>query len=202
MENLYIYVENEKVENCLKYGMKLSEYANKIIAFNNIEKKGITAYLTPKDSNLYDDNLFTCLRISTKDLHAIIYNRIFENNEDLLNKSFCNYNEYNLADYEDPIAMIYSTILPENIFLYNKVLDLPLIVENSKEYFYDKCVSDFIENDRFTKFELYQTLLLLGEQKNIFKSTKIDDNLKIYTDTISNKLYTKRRGCKKSPIKN
>ena len=119
-------------------------------------------------------------------------NQYFENNENLLNKSFCNCSEYKLADYEDPIGMIYSTILPENIFLYNKLLDLPLIIENSKEYFYDKCVSDLIENDKFTKFELYQTLLLLGEQKNIFKSEKIDDNLKIYTDIISNKIYTKK----------
>lgn len=194
MENLFIYVENEKAEDCLKYGIKLSEYANKIIAFNNIEKKGITAYLTPKDSELYDNNMFTCLRISTNGLNAIIYNRVFEDNNDLLNNNYCNFNDYKLADYEDPIGMIYSTILPENIFLYNKVLDLPLIVENSKEYFYDKCVSDLIENDRFTKFELYQTLLLLGEQKNIFKSEKIDNNLKIYTDIVSNKIYTKKSG--------
>lgn len=194
MENLFIYVENEKAEDCLKYGIKLSEYADKIIAFNNIEKKGITAYLTPKDSDLYDNDMFTCLRISTKGLNAIIYNRIFENNENLLNNYFCDYDKYNLADYEDPIGMIYSTILPENIYFYNKLLDLPLIIENSKEYFYDKCVSDFIENDRFTKFELYQTLLLLGEQKNIFKSEKVDNNLKIYTDVISNKVYTKKSG--------
>ncbi|MDO4282132.1 MAG: hypothetical protein Q4D02_00705 [Clostridia bacterium] len=192
MENLFIYVENEKAQDCLKYGMKLSEYANKIIEINNIEKKGITAYLTPKDSDLYDNNLFTCLRISTSKLNAIIYNRVFENNKDFLNKSFCNCHDYQLADYEDPIGIIYSTILPENIFLYNKLLDLPLIVENSKEYFYDKCVNDLIENDKFTKFELYQTLLLLGEQKNIFKSEKIDHNLKIYTDLISNKIYTKK----------
>lgn len=192
MENLFIYVENEKTEDCLKYGIKLSEYANKIIEFNNIEKKGITAYLTPKDSELYDNNMFTCLRISTNGLNAIIYNRVFEDYKELLNNNYCNFSDYKLADYEDPIGMIYSTILPENIFLYNKVLDLPLIVENSKEYFYDKCVSDLIENDRFTKFELYQTLLLLGEQKNIFKSEKIDNNLKIYTDTISNKIFTKK----------
>lgn len=192
MENLFIYVENEKAEDCLKYGIKLSEYANKIIAFNNIEKKGITAYLTPKDSELYDNNMFTCLRISTNGLNAIIYNKVFEDNNDLLNTNYCNFYDYKLADYEDPIGMIYSTILPENIFLYNKILDLPLIIENSKEYFYDKCVSDLIENDRFTKFELYQTLLLLGEQKNILKSEKIDNNLKIYKDTINNKIYTKK----------
>ena len=71
MENLFIYVENEKAADCLKYGMKLSEYANKIIAFNNIEKRGILAYLTPKDSDLYDNNFFTCLRISTNGLNAI-----------------------------------------------------------------------------------------------------------------------------------
>lgn len=192
MENLFIYVENEKAEDCLKYGMKLSEYANKIIAFNNIEKKGILAYLTPKDSYLYDNDMFTCLRICTKDLRITIYNKIFEDNEELLSKYSCDCNDYKLADYEDPVGIIYSTILPENIFLYNRLIDLPIIIENSKEYFYDKCVNDLIENDKFTKYELYQTLLLLGEQKNIFKSEKITDDLKIYTDVISNKIYTKK----------
>mgnify|MGYP005780192525 CR=1 FL=1 len=191
MENLFIYVENEKVENCLKYGIKLSEFANKIISYNQIEKRGIIAFLTPKDSDLYDNSFFTCLRISTNNLNAIIYNQVYEHHQELLSKSVCSVQDYNLADYEDPVGIICSTILPENIFLYNKLLDLPLIVENSKEYYYDKHVNDFIENDQFTKYELYQILLLLGEQKNIFTSEKIDDHLKIYTDQINHKTYTK-----------
>lgn len=194
MENLFIYVENEKRNDCLKYGMKLSEFASKIMTFQNTEKKGMVAYLTPKDSDLYDNNSFTCLRIATNGLNVIIFNQIYENHQELLDKTYCDYKSYSLADFEEPVAFIYSSILPENIFLYNKLLDLPLIIENSKEYFYDKCVNDLIENDRFTKYELYQTLLLLGEQKNIFHSEKIDTNLKLYIDSISNKIYTKRSG--------
>ena len=48
-----------------------------------------------------------------------------------------------------------------------------------------------LENDKFTKYELYQILLILGEQKKIFSTTKID-NIKIYKDNINGNLYTKK----------
>ena len=44
MNNLYIYIKNAYVENVIKYGMKLSEFANKILNINDSTKHGIEAY--------------------------------------------------------------------------------------------------------------------------------------------------------------
>ena len=43
----------------------------------------------------------------------------------------------------------------------------------------------------FSKYELYQTLLILGDQKRVLNVEK-HKNVKIYTDPISQKIYTKR----------
>ena len=43
----------------------------------------------------------------------------------------------------------------------------------------------------FSKYELYQTLLILGDQKKVFNVSK-ENNVKMYTDSISGKQYTKR----------
>lgn len=191
MENLYIYVQREKIDYISKYGMKLSEYANKVLSIKDLQKRGILAFLSPKDSPLYIDDDYVCLRITTKDLNIIIYNSICENTS-FFNQFICNNEDYNLCDYEDPIALICSSILPENIFAYNKIIDLPLMVENSKEYYYDQSINYMIENNKFTKFEIYQMLLILGEQKKFFDTEVTGEKLKLYIDKISGKKYTKK----------
>ncbi len=191
MDNLFIYVKNENLENISRYGMKLSEYANKIINILDSTKRGITAYLSPKDTPLYIDDDYICLRINTKDLNIIIYNKICECTS-FMDQFTCKIEDYRIGNYEDPVALICSSILPENIFVYNKIIDLPLIIENSKEYYYDKSINYMIENNKFTKFEIYQMLLILGEQKKIFDTEITGEKLKIYKDKISGKKYTKK----------
>ena len=75
MKNLYLFVPNENVDNYIKYGIKLSQNANKVITYERTEKKGIISYLSPMDSGKYYDNNFTCLKIN-----------ISKNNYKLLNK--------------------------------------------------------------------------------------------------------------------
>ncbi len=190
MQDLYIYVDKNKVNDCLKYGIKLSEYENRVLKLNEISKRGIQAYLTPKDSELYGDDEFDCIRVSTKNLTAIVFNKICENT-DLIEQYVCNVEEYNYGDYESPEAIICSSILPENLYPYNKILDKPLLVQNSREFYYEKCINEIMETDKFSKYELYQTLLILGEQKKLYKVSKVK-NVKIYTDVISGTKYTKR----------
>lgn len=190
MNNLYVYIKNDNIENVIKYGMKLSDYADKFLFISGNEKAGITAYLSPKDSELYYDENYTCIKILVSNINTYIYNKYFENH-DLPNYFISKYEEYIYGTYEEPIAFIYSTILPENISIYNKIKDTPLIIQNSKEYFYEKSINEMLENDKFSKYELYQILLILGEQKKIFSTSQID-NIKIYKDKINGKLYTKK----------
>ena len=77
------------------------------------------------------------------------------------------------------------------MFPYNKILDKPLLVQNSKEFYYEKCINEILETDMFSKYELYQTLLILGDQKKVLDVNKFD-SIKIYTDPISDKKYTKK----------
>ena len=76
MNKIYIYVENTYKEDCIKYGIKLSEHANKIIKYNKREKRGIKGFLSPKDSDLYFDKNFTCLTIKNDKLNILIINDI------------------------------------------------------------------------------------------------------------------------------
>lgn len=192
MDNLFVYVKIENLENVLKYGMKLSEYSNKVLNISdNQNKTGIIAFLTPRDSELYYDNTYTCIKVKSDQIKYIIYNKLCEST-DLINKYISDPNDYNIGDYEDPIALIYSTILPEHITEYNKIIDTPILIESSKEYYYEKCVNNMLDNEQFTKYELYQMLLILGNQKNIFKITDESNGVRVYNDIKYNKNYTKK----------
>lgn len=187
---LYVYVENDKVEDAKKYGMKLSDYANKVITLNQ-EKKGIDAYLVPKDSDLYKNKNYTCLKIYPQNLNIWIYNKICEN-YDIMSKFFCSFESYSIGTFEDPMALICSTILPENISIYNKLRDSPVLIENSKEFFYEKSINEMLDSGKFTNYELYQMLLILGEKKKLFKVLNKDEKLKVYKNKYDSRLYTKK----------
>ncbi len=187
---LYVYLENDKIEDAIKYGMKLSEHANKIITLSK-ELKGINAYLSPKDSELYYNEAFTCLKVSDENLNVYVYNKVCENLNSI-EHFFCKLDKYKIGSYEEPIALICSTILPENISLYNNIIDTPLIIENSREFFYEKSVYDMLDSGRFSYFELYQMLLILGEQKNIFQVIYNDNQTKVYQNRFNLKKYTRK----------
>ena len=53
----------EILDEYVKYGIKLSEHANKVLNIKKSDKKGITAYLSPKDSSKYNDSKYICLKI-------------------------------------------------------------------------------------------------------------------------------------------
>ena len=72
MKNLYLFVPNENVDNYIKYGIKLSQNANKVVTYERTEKKGIISYLSPMDSEKYYDNNFTCLKINISKLNILI----------------------------------------------------------------------------------------------------------------------------------
>lgn len=190
MQDLYIYVDKNIASNCLKYGIKLSEHENRVLSLKESDKRGIQAFLSPKDSPLYLSDDFECIRVLTKGLTAIVFNKICEGTE-LIDNFFVNIENYTIGDYESPEAIICSSILPDNLFPYNRILDKPLLVQNSREFYYEKCINEIMETDMFSKYELYQTLLILGDQKKVLNVEKYQ-SVKIYTDPISNKKYTKR----------
>ena len=49
-----------------------------------------------------------------------------------------------------------------------------------------------LDNDLFTRFEVYQLVLILGQKKKLFKVKEVDEKLKLYIDKKSGKKYTKK----------
>lgn len=191
MNNIYIYIPNEKKDYILKYGIKLSENSDTVITTTNGIKSGILGYLSPKDSKLYDNTNYSIIGIRIDDnINALVFNNICKTTI-FFDDFICKFQDYNYGTYEEPLVLIHSSILPENIFLYDKLLSFPLLVENSKEYYYERAIHTILEDDKISKQELYQILLILGDKKNIFDVT-VDNKLKIYKDKLSNKKYTKK----------
>lgn len=191
MKNIYIYIPNEKKDYILKYGMKLSENSDTVITTANGIKNGIVGYLSPKDSELYDNSNYSIVGIKVDDnINALVFNNVCKDTI-FFDDFICKFQDYNYGTYEEPLVLIHSSILPENIFLYDKLLSFPLIVENSKEYYYERAIHTILEDDKISKQELYQILLILGDKKNIF-NVDIDNKLKIYKDKVSNMKYTKK----------
>ncbi len=149
IRNVYIYVKKEKITDCIKYGMKLSEYSNVSFCFGNSIKKGIVSYFSPKDSNKYFNDNYDILRIKTDELNIFVHNSsIVEPSENIVFNSteMCDINKYELGQYINPELVIYSTILPEFIYKYNRIIDVPLLVDNSKELYLNKELEEFNEN--------------------------------------------------------
>lgn len=188
IEALYIYIEKENISHVTKYGMKLSEYSNKVIN----KKNGISAYLSPMDSSKYLSEEYTCLRVTINGLNSYIYDKNCIGTQ-ALRDFFTNAENYILGKFENPRAIICSTILPENMSIYNKVRDFPILIENSSSYYYENFILDMMQNGKFSLYEIYQMLLVYGEQKGIFNSKDISTKLKIYTDPKTNRKYTRRK---------
>ncbi len=189
MNNLYIYVKKIECEKCLKYGIKLSEYANKLLDNGNTTKKCILAYLCPKDSEKFCNKNYICLKVNLKDLQVYITNEILENTK-IEKKFLIKSDDYKLGSYEYPIALICTTILPENLSLYNDIIDSPILFENSKDFFYEKSINEMIENNMFSNSELYKAMLILSESKGTLEKILDEGNIKAYINKIDKKIYT------------
>lgn len=189
MKNVFLYVKKTEYENLLKYGIKLSEYANIVIDLETSEKKGIISYLAPLDfeSQNYDD--FVCLKINAENLKIYVINKKLENTK-LFKKNTIPLELYEIGKYEEPLAVICTTILPENISVYNKIIDSPNLIQNSKDFYYEKNVYDLIEDNTFSMQELYKALLILGERKNVFEKVIDENNSKVYINKNNKKIYT------------
>ena len=134
VQNVYIYVKKDLIDECCKYGMKLSSFCN--LTYKN--KKGILAYLSPKDSDNYTNPDYEILRIKINNIKSYIFNK--ENT-----KEICKLDKYTLGDYINPNVFINSSIMPENIFKYNRILDVPLLIENSKDFYLSRIEEKKVE---------------------------------------------------------
>lgn len=150
VRNVYVFIKKDSLDKCIKYGMKLSEHSDITYIKNNVHKKGILGYISPKDSDKYNNKFYKVLRIKTNNINIYVHNSSLVDNNLVYNyKNMVNIEEYMLGDFINPEIIISSSILPENIFLYNKIIDVPLLVDNSKEFYLSKSSEEEVDDITF-----------------------------------------------------
>jgi len=163
IRNVYLYVKKDKLIDCIKYGMKLSEYTNVSFYKGTSLKKGIIAYISPKDTNDYLNENYDILRIKTDELNIYVNNSSIVESYENIRFNFsemCSLDNYVLGDFMNPKLIICSTILPEYIYKYNRIIDVPLLVDNSKELYLNRELEEI--NERKSDDLTYDTLKSLS----------------------------------------
>lgn len=190
MKYAYFYIKKEQYADCVKYGLKLSEFANKLITINNYTKKGILCYLTPKDSKLYNSENYKCAKIDISDIQNVfVVDDSFEKYS-FYNEYIQKASDYTFGTFENPKVVICTSVIPEHIHAYNYLIDSPLPYENSREYYYLKNIYNLIEENKVNLNNALNYLLheMVDENKAEYFSNK-DESVQIFIDK-EGKKYT------------
>ena len=154
MATIYYYAKNESLPIYLKYGIRLSKNFDKELNINGYIKQYLIGYLNPKDNmQKYNSNEFTCIKLEVLENHVTVIDSSFglENNS-----SYSSIDKYIFGTFRLPLALVDTSIMSDKISLYNKVIDVPLLYDNSEEYFYELNVQKIL-NEQTSK-DIYEKL--------------------------------------------
>ncbi len=142
MAIVYRYVLKEKVVDYLKYGIRLSKQFDKEVILNGYWKQCITALLNPKDNiEKFNSENYVGLKIEV----SPDYCKIVETSNEKENLKAIEYKDYILGTYKNPEVLITTSILPEKISVLNKDIDVPVLYDNSQDYYYACRITEMLE---------------------------------------------------------
>lgn len=176
MATIYFYVRSSKLNETLRYGIKLSQNFSHIIPIKGIEKKCMVGLLNPKDDlDKYNSEEFVCLKLNLypeqchviNDVSLIIPPKEYETISIL---------DYKYGEIENPRVLFSCSILPEEITLLNKTIDEPLLFDNSKDLFYQIKIAKMI--DELKPSEVYFALCEYIDYKESKALSNLENSLK------------------------
>ena len=153
MAIVYRYVLKERAEDCLKYGIRLSNQFDKELEWNGEKKPCITGLLNPKDSEYkFDSDEYVGLKIEI----ANNYCKVTDTSELADETPIVPLDDYKLGSFKNPEVLITSSVLPEKISLLNKDIDVPVLYETSRDLYYSCKVTEML--DEMSPKEAYVVL--------------------------------------------
>lgn len=156
MSIIYYYTKNDNLPIYLKYGIRLSKNFDKELNVSGYKKPFLIGFLNPKDDiKKYDSSFYTCLKLDVLPNHCKVVD--FSSNDvfdELIN--FIPLDEYVFGTFKNPIVLIDTSIISDKISLYNKIMDIPILYDNSEDFFYEVQISKFL-ND-FPLKDIYNAL--------------------------------------------
>src|SRR5690554_2007857 len=147
---VYHHVKNELVQDAVRFGMKLSDFADKSIKTTEGVKSVILAYISPADDKeKFENEEYTALALSVNMDKTYIIEGAYMRMDNVyaLSSSLVRASEYNLGLYREPLALITTSLFSENVKVLDKYMDVPIIVENSVELYLKNNLAELEETD-------------------------------------------------------
>ena len=146
MSIIYYYTKNDNLPIFLKYGIRLSKNFSKELNINGYTKPFLIGLLNPKDDiSKYNSSEYTCLKLDMIDSHCKIIDYSMLKNSENKQIEYISLEEYIFGTYKNPLVLIDTSIISDKISLYNKTMDIPILFDNSEDFYYDLQISKIID---------------------------------------------------------
>lgn len=176
MATIYFYVKSSKLNETLRYGIKLSENFSHRLPIKGLEKKCMVGLLNPKDDiNKFQSDDFVCLKLNLYPEQCFIINEVAlvipPKEYEIIGLK-----DYKYGDIESPRVLFTCSILPEEITLLNKTIDEPLLFDNSKDLYYQIKIAKMM--DELEPSEIYFALCEYIDYKESKALSNLENSLK------------------------
>jgi hypothetical protein len=155
----------EKVGYAVDCGIKLSQWFSRETVIGGNSRKCFTALLNPRDEyDRYTSSDYRCLKLELDSKFCYVADRtLYETGQsypqvmELYKSSIVPIKKYIFGDYRFPEVLITTTVLGEHITVIGKMLDSPVLYENSQELYFNNLMGQLKEKSNY----LDDTLLYL-----------------------------------------
>ncbi len=201
MVEVYYYMPANKASYAVDCGIKLSEWYSREIRIEGDNKKCIAALLNPRDEyERYISDGYKCLKLEIQPKYCFVADRLlYEAGRshpkamELYERSIIPVGKYIFGEYRFPEVLVTSTVLGEQISIPGKMMDTPLLYNNSQELYFSSLLAKLKEeNDDLDDTFLYLYFKSLCSEG---KADMIEDKpngLAVFVHKQDNKPYTFR----------
>ena len=184
--SVFIFLDNNCIDDALECGIKLSENADISIDIFGEAKRCMTGFLNPNDyENVYGKSCMLC-DIADKYCHiyeAALLDGGMTVDEEEFKNSVIPYDKYSLGMYRKPRVAIFATILPDAIHLQKQKYDIPMLYADSEQLYIDMEFDKLCEKHENYK-ELFVGLMYEKFGKDMgYSCRRLAGNMLFYKDT-------------------
>ncbi|ANW99850.1 hypothetical protein CSTERTH_12820 [Thermoclostridium stercorarium subsp. thermolacticum DSM 2910] len=199
MAVVYFYVPAEKADDVIECGLKLSEWKDREqqTPWNPEPRACLCARLHPDDDKRSRDPRYRCIKINIPAEDCVVADgdlyRLSMKFPDLKQKyigTMVPLNRYMFGSFRKPECLIFTTILGEQISIYGKGLDDPILYENSETLYVNNIIERY--NDRYDGINqaLLYCFLSAQSRNGVLENLTLDDSLAYFSTKDHNRYVT------------
>ena len=179
---LYFYIPADEAAEAAECGLSLEGHFTGTYDINGDMKKCIVTLLNPKDDpEKYGSAAYACLCIRPDMRYSFVIDGVVRAAEPELKQPALPLKDYIYGSLRLPECLITSTVIPGKVRIAGKVLDAPLLYDNSEDFFIECLFEKYRENEPgFLEDVLYRYFDALSSGENA-KYEKFDGGPSVIT---------------------